>query len=156
MRLFSVLLCMIAISLTFVSFSEASGQGYNNYGNYGYNSYYGGYRYGYSNPYYTYSYPSYYNYGYNYYQPAYQPYSCYQPSPTPGPQPAAAENTTDKVLKELMLRKLLNEQSGAVSVPKESTPNNGALTPEELAQLREVLKMLRDKAPASEKPPEKK
>lgn len=141
-------LVLILIALFVLTF-QVNANGYN----YGHNY---GYRYGYSSPYYTYSYPSYYTPYNNYYAPYY-----YYPT-QPAAPPVQQQDNTDKVLKELMLRKLLEEQQPNTptnqprSLPLTQTPPTTSLTPEEVAQLREVLKALREKAEKQDKPMEKK
>lgn len=159
--------CLFAL---FISANLVNAASYNNNYNYGHN----GYRYGYYNPHYTYSYPSYYTYQQQYYTPSYQPSYQYYTPPSYCQPSAPAENTTDKVIKELMLRKLMEEQglsSNGGPMPKtvdgpanpktlpeaiRQQPASTSLSAEEVAQLRELIKILKEKAAQPEKQPEKK
>ena len=148
-RVFSLSLCVLLVTCI-----SGNGQTRSN-NSYGYHGSFGGYN-GYR-PHYTYSYPSYYGYGTNYYTPTYG-YCAPSVAPMVAPlvQPAA-ESTTDKVFKELIIRKLLAEQGmGAPQQPSApplalTAPGESALTADEVAQLREVIKAIRERAKPAEK-----
>lgn len=154
MRLFTNLFklgsLMLVLLYLFLFLVPAANAQYRSY-SYGHNRSYG-YNY-YRAPYYTYSYPSYYGYGTNYYKPA--TYSYCAPTPAPAVK-APTESTTDKVLKELLVRKLLAEQglgqpAAPVTPAALTAVGESPLSADEVAQLREVIKAIRERKPPNTK-----
>jgi hypothetical protein len=152
-----ILTCMILA----LAIGPAHAGGY--YGGYSYYrpSYSYGYNYGYSYPSYTYSYPSnyypgYYSYGYSY--PSYSGYSsgCDYSSPPAKVVHAQGEDVADKLIKELTLRKLLQETNlgpprPPVARSAPSTESASSLTPDEVAKLRDIIRFLSQKPPPKDK-----
>ncbi len=168
LKTLALMLMTLVFCLCFCTTANAQYHSYRgSYGS-GYGSY-GGYR-GYYSPGYTYTYPSYYGYGTSYYAPhygyGYTPYytsyakrATVCPPPTPAPVVVQPESEADKVLKNLLIRKLIADITAPGTTPplvvqppeSRSSASPGGLSEAELAKLRSILAAIPDKKPA-EKP----